>query len=58
MEKYYTCEEISQLYDVKIITVWDWVRKGILPAIKVGKSYRIRPQDLSVFEEEHKTKTN
>lgn len=55
MEKCYTCEEISQRYDIKVITVWEWIRKGKLPAIKIGKSYRVRPEDLKRFEEERKT---
>lgn len=50
MEKYLTCEQIAQKYDVKLITVWAWIREKKLPAIKIGKMYRIKPEDLAEFE--------
>lgn len=55
MERCYTCEEIAQRYGVKVITVWDWIRKKKLPAIKTGKNYRIRPEDIQAFEASHRT---
>lgn len=55
MEKLYTCEEIAERYGVQVITVWDWIRKKKLPAIKVGKSYKVQENDLKRFEEERKT---
>ncbi|MBP3888573.1 MAG: helix-turn-helix domain-containing protein [Cellulosilyticum sp.] len=51
MSKLFTCEEIAERYSVKIITVWDWIRKGKLSAMKVGKQYRITEQDIISFEE-------
>lgn len=56
MEKYLTCEEVAQKYGVKVITVWAWIRAKKLRAIKIGKLYRITPQDLAEFEESRKTK--
>lgn len=50
MDRLYTCEEVADLYGVKKTTVWGWIRKGILSAVKVGKFYRIRENDLSAFE--------
>lgn len=47
----YTCEEVAERYGVKIITVWDWIRKKKLGAIKLGRDYRIREEDLESFEE-------
>ena len=55
MPKYYSCQEVADIYGVKVITVWNWVRKQKLPAIKIGKQYRIREDDLMKFEEENKT---
>lgn len=55
MDKLFTCAEISSRYNVKIATVWDWIRNGRLPAVKVGKSYLVRMDDLQAFEEAHKT---
>lgn len=51
----YTCEEIAERYGVQVITVWDWIRKKKLPAIKIGKSYRIREDDVKTFEESRLT---
>lgn len=51
----YNCEEISEIYSVKLITVWDWIRKKKLPAIKIGREYRIKEEDLKAFEDERRT---
>lgn len=55
MTKMYSCEEISERYNVKLITVWDWIRKKKLPAIKIGREYRIKEEDLKTFEDERRT---
>ncbi len=55
MSKLFTCEEIAARYDVKIITVWDWIRKKKLPAIKIGKQYRVSEDDIKEFEEKART---
>ena len=30
MERRYSCKEVAQLYGVKIITVWSWIRSCLL----------------------------
>ena len=50
MDRVYTCEEVAEMYRVKISTVWGWVRDGKLKAIKIGKSYRIKQEHLDEFE--------
>ena len=55
MEKLYTCEEVAERYSVKAITVWDWIRKKKLSAIRIGKSYRVKESDLLEFEKSRKT---
>lgn len=55
MPEYYTCKEIATRYKVKTLTVWDWIRKKKLPAVKIGKEYRIRPEDIKTFENKRKT---
>lgn len=51
MARLYTCAEVASRYGVEIITVWDWIRKRKLGAIKLGKEYRISENDLMQFEE-------
>ena len=51
MTNMYTCEQVAQRYGVKTLTVWDWIRKKKLPAIKLGRDYRIRQEDLDAFEQ-------
>lgn len=50
MDRFYTCEEVADLYRVKKTTVWAWIREGKLFAVRIGKFYRIRENDLSAFE--------
>jgi len=55
--KIYSCEEIAERYGVKINTVWDWIRKKKLPAMKIGKYYKVREEDLKKFENKSLTTT-
>ncbi|TMB97353.1 MAG: helix-turn-helix domain-containing protein [Chloroflexi bacterium] len=32
-------------------TVYGWLRRGRLPALKLGRLWRIRPEDLEIFLE-------
>jgi len=56
MEMFLTCEQVAERYGVKLITVWAWIREKKLPAIKIGKMYRIKPSDLAEFEAARMTK--
>lgn len=56
MAKLYTCAEVAERYGVQIITVWDWIRKKKLGAIKLGRDYRISEDDIKAFEAECRTK--
>ena len=50
MEKFYTCEEVAEMYRVKVSTVWAWVRAGKLKAVRIGRFYRITKEALAEFE--------
>ena len=50
MERLFTCEDLARRYSVKIITVYDWIKTGKLKAVKIGRQYRIRPEDIEMFE--------
>ena len=55
LSKMYTCEQVAERYGVQIITIWDWIRKKKLPAIKIGKEYRISEEDIKAFEDSRRT---
>lgn len=55
MPKFYSCVEVAARYSVQVITVWDWIRKKKLPAIKLGREYRVSEEDLKTFEESIRT---
>ena len=42
-------EEVAALVGVKESTVWRWCREGTLPALKVGKQWRVRRAALEDF---------
>jgi excisionase family DNA binding protein len=48
----YTTDEVAQLLKVAPRTVQDWIRKGQLPAVKYGRIYRVRAEDLQRFGRE------
>jgi len=50
LSKLYRCDEVAARYGVKVITVWDWIRKGRLTAVKMPKGYRISEEALAAYE--------
>ena len=50
MGELYTCKDVAERYGVQIITVWEWIRKKKLGAIKIGKEYRVSAEDIKAFE--------
>ncbi len=50
-----TPQEVSRYLQVGVRQVYQWIRRGELPAIRLGKSYRIEPTDLECFLYERKT---
>lgn len=58
LSKMYTCDEVAQKYQVRVITVWEWIRRKKLNAIKIGKEYRISEEDMLKFENERRTIKN
>lgn len=51
-EQYYSIDEISKILKVAYLTVYRWVRSKRLVALKAGKQYRIKKEDLTVFMKE------
>jgi excisionase family DNA binding protein len=47
-----TVAEVSSVMRVSNMTVYRLIKSGELPAVRVGKNYRIREHDLERFLEE------
>jgi excisionase family DNA binding protein len=41
MGKYFTPEEVANIWRIKLPTIWRWIRDGGLAVTTVGRSYRI-----------------
>ena len=44
--EYISITEAAHICDVARSTVWEWIKKGKLPAVRVGRNYRIKESDL------------
>lgn len=56
MEKFYTTEQVAKMLGIKnVITVRRWIMKHWLPAIKIGKEYRITKSDLEKYLQDRRT---
>jgi excisionase family DNA binding protein len=47
--RYVTVSEVAGLLRVSNMTVYRLVQAGQLPAVRVGRSYRIREEDVDSF---------
>ncbi|MDE6585672.1 MAG: helix-turn-helix domain-containing protein [Clostridia bacterium] len=51
-DKLYTPQDVADMFGVKRITVWDWIRKGKLRAHCIGgRLYRISEKQIDKFKE-------
>ena len=55
MEKYYTIDEVAELLKVSKMTLYRYIKSKKLPAIKLGKEYRVSASDLQAFLDSNKT---
>ena len=49
MSDFYTVKTAADYLGVEYKTVWRLIRGGQLPAVRVGRVYRIHPQDLEAY---------
>ena len=47
--KLYTIDEIAQTLKVTRRTVYNYIQNGNLKAIKIGKYWRVKHEDLELF---------
>ena len=53
MRELYTVKELAEILKVNRVTIQRWCKTGEIPAVKIGKSYRIEKKD---FENWYKSK--
>ncbi len=51
---YLTVKEIAAELRVTKQVVWRWIREGKLPALRIGKEYRIDRADYLAFLAKHR----
>jgi len=47
-----TAAEVAEALRVSTMTVYRLIRRGELPAVRVGRNYRVRERDLEAFLED------
>lgn len=48
-ERLLTAAEVADDLRVSTMTVYRLIRRGELPAVRVGRNYRVRPEDLERY---------
>ena len=49
-----TPEQVAEILQVHVLTVYGYIRWGKLDAVRLGRSYRIIPKDLTRFIESNR----
>lgn len=52
---YKTVKEIAALLRLNPITIYGFIKKGEIPALKIGHSYRVEWKEFLKFIDSHKT---
>jgi len=53
VEKLLTAKQVSELLEVKISTVYDWVHQGIIPYVKLNRLLRFKKTDVFRWVDSH-----
>ena len=53
MEKLLTAKQVGELLEVKISTVYDWVARGVIPYVKLGRLLRFKKNEIFRWVETH-----
>lgn len=49
MEKFYTIDQVAQLFSVTRVTVYDWMKTGRLAYVQVGGRRRVTQSAIDAF---------
>jgi excisionase family DNA binding protein len=52
---YYTPKEVAERLKLRVQTIYDYIRKGRLPAVRLGNRCRIAESDLDAFLERNRS---
>ena len=53
-----TPEQVAEILQVHVLTVYGYIRQGKIDAVRLGRSYRVIPEDLTLFIESNRTNTS
>ncbi len=51
-----TPEQVAEILQVHVLTIYSYIRRGKLDAVRLGRSYRIIPKELTRFIESNRIK--
>ncbi len=51
-----TPEQVSEILQINTLTVYSYIKQGKLGAIRLGRTYRILPEDLKQLIESNRVK--
>lgn len=57
-ERFYKAEDIAEMLDVNVMTIYRYIKAGKLKAYKIGKEFRIEKQEYQSFLEKSKYEKN
>ena len=49
-----TPEQVADILQVHVLTIYSYIRRGKLDAVRLGRCYRIIPKDLTRFIESNR----
>ena len=49
-----TPEQVADILQVHVLTIYSYIRRGKLNAVRLGRCYRIIPEDLTHFIESNR----
>ncbi len=49
-----TPEQVAAILQVHVLTIYGYIRKGKLDAVRLGRNYRIIPEELTRFIESNR----
>lgn len=53
--KLLTPEQVADILQIHVLTVYNYIRKGKFEAVRLGRTYRIDPEDLEYFVQANKS---